>query len=120
MKTDAITFSTNRSMQEIVNILREAAGKFRANIEKLEDDPFGAMGGQTPGVAVLMDGQVSLLGMKGARCWGVQIYVSDLGNARSVELVALGDGMGQAFSGGAFYGLGDSKKKRDQIASMIS
>lgn len=118
MKTDSISFNTTKSVREIANIIRNAASSMKAEITKLDEDPFGGAGGRAPVIAVGMSGS-NILGF-GARGWGMQIYVTDLGSSRAVELIALGDGVLQKMSGGAFFDLGMGKRHRDKLASMLA
>ena len=118
MKTDTITFTTKKSLPEIANILRRASSDFKAQLSKLNDDPLGSLGGQEPEIAEGMTGS-NFLGF-GARGWGIEIYVTDLGTKRSVELIALGDGLMRKMSGGEFFDLGLGKKHRDKLANMLA
>ena len=118
MKTDEIRFTTKRSLQEISNILRNGASQIKArNVEKLEDDPFGSFG-QAPDIAIGMNG-MNPLGF-GTRGWGIEVYVTDLGNAREVQMVALGDGVRSKMSGGYFYDLSIGKSQRNKLAQMLA
>lgn len=139
MKTDAIEFDTQKTVQQITGVLRSV----KCTMERLEDDPLaGADGGPRPVIAVLMAGKASFADAfkhfgAGKSEWGVQVVVYDLGNKRHVEMVALGEsGLKQAFSayratgGGMFSGYGSlanayinirhSKDHRDQIAQMLA
>lgn len=118
MKTDTISFKTNKGLQEIANIIRNYASSAKASITKLDDDPFGGIGGQTPAIAVGLSGK-NFLGF-GQRGWGMQVYVTDMGSSRAVELVALGDGIRQQMSGGDFFDLGMGKRHREKLASMLA
>lgn len=118
MKSDSIQFSTNKSIQECANIIRQAAGKLKANMVKINDDPMGGLGGPEPAISVGLEGK-NILGF-GARGWGVQVFVTDMGNSRAVELIALGDGIMAQMSGGEFFDLGLGKKQRNKIAEMLS
>lgn len=117
MKFDSYTFQTSRNLAAIIDIIKTASYEFKANIDKL-DDPFSGLGNYSPDVAVIMTGK-NRLGA-GPRGWGMQIYVTDLGNSRSVELIALGDGILHKMSGGDFFDLGLSKKFRDKLERKIS
>ena len=118
MKTDTMSFKTTKTLQEISNILRNGASQIKArNVEKLEDDPFGSFG-QAPDIAIGMNG-MNPLGF-GTRGWGIEVYVTDLGNAREVQMVALGDGVRSKMSGGYFFDLGIGKKQRDKLAQMLA
>ena len=43
-KSDSRTVRTDRSIEEVANILRQAAQEMRASVDKLEDDPLGKFG----------------------------------------------------------------------------
>ena len=38
-KTDSITISTKRNVQEVVDVLRRTAGELKANVEPIKEDP---------------------------------------------------------------------------------
>lgn len=136
MKTDVIEFDTKKDVEQIANALRT----FKCQMERLKDDPLS--NGTPPAIAVVMCGKATMLDAfkhagAGKSEWGVQVIVTDLGNRRHVELIALGEsGVKQAFSayratgGGLFSGYGSlsnqyfnirhSKDYRDRIAEMIS
>lgn len=129
LKTDAIEFDTQKTVQQITNVLRSV----KCQMQKLEDDPLaGSDGSPQPVIALLMTGRVGFFEMfkhfvNGANSeWGVQIIVYDLGNKRHVEMVALGESaMGASWRG---YVTGNhqhldirfSKDQRDQIAQMLA
>ena len=117
MKTDAINFNTTKSVQEVVNIIRNAASSMKAEITKLDEDPFGNIGGYVPAIAVGLSGS-NILGF-GPRGWGMHVYVTDLGSSCEIELIALGDGVMQKMSGRAFFDLGLGKRHRDKLANML-
>ena len=81
------------------------------------DDPFVNVNDYD--IAVGMTGSVSPLGI-GTASWGIEIYVSDLGNYREVEMIALGDGIMQKMSGDVYFDMRCGKKRRDAIADMLS
>ena len=139
MKTDAIEFDTQKTVQQITSVLRSV----KCTMERLEDDPLAGIDGEpSPVIAVLMAGKASFADAlkhpgSGKSEWGVQVYVYDLGNKCHVEMVALGEsGMKQAFraygaTGGrlfsgyaslanAYFNIHHSKDYRDQIAQMLT
>lgn len=139
MKTDAIEFDTQQTVQQITSVLRSV----KCTMERLEDDPLaGADGGPRPVIAILMAGKATMADAfksfgAGKSEWGVQVVVYDLGNKRHVEMIALGEsGLKQAFAaqratgGGLFSGYGSmanayfnirhSKNYRDRIAQMLA
>ena len=117
MKTDVLDFTTQKTLQDIIYILRGFANDNNALVNKIEEDAFGSDGED---IAVLLTGKPGVL--KGPGNWGVQVYVADLGNTRAVELIALGDSIGsQVMMGMArTVDLSQSIKKRDQIAEKMS
>lgn len=139
MKTDAIEFDTQKTVQQITGVLRSV----KCAMERLEDDPLAsADGGPRPVIAVLMAGKASFADAfkhpgAGKSEWGVQVVVYDLGNKRHVKMVALGEsGLAQMFdaykaTGGglfsgylslanAYFNIRHSKDHRDQIAQMLA
>lgn len=117
MKTDSVSFKTSKSLQEVSNIIRNAASSMKAEITRLDDDPL-ASPGQGPDIAVGLSGS-NILGF-GARGWGMHVYVTDLGSSCAVELIALGDGVMQKMSGGAFFDMRIGKRHRDKLANMLA
>lgn len=125
VRSDAIEFDTQKTVQQITGALRS----IKCQMDRLNnDDPLAtADGGPHPVIAVLMVGNDTLLGV-GAKEWGVQAIVYELGNKRHVELIALGEsGMGagwRAYASGdnsmaKYCDMNKSKKKRDEIAQML-
>ena len=126
INSDAIEFDTQKTVQQITGVLRS----IKCQMDRLNnDDPLAtADGGPQPVIAVVMVGNDTLLGM-GAKQWGVQAIVYELGNKRHVALIALGEsGMGAAWRGyvsgdssmSKYCDMGKSKKKRDEIAQMLA
>lgn len=120
MKQDAISFKVSKDLREVTNLLRNIANQLSASVDRItNDDPLGGFDQPT-------DLEVVLQGKKGflsTQEWAVQVYVTDLGNACNIDLVALGDSSFNRF----MYGtrnyniqLSASIKKRDEIASMLS
>ena len=104
VRSDAIEFDTQKTVQQITGALRS----IKCQMDRLNnDDPLAtADGGPQPVIAVLMVGNDTLFGM-GAKQWGVQVIVYELGNKRHVALIALGEsGMGaswRAYATGDIY-----------------
>ena len=129
MKTKTIEFSTRKSLNEIINALRSfASSQKRTSISKIEQetDPFGSTG-TIPDIMVVLDGQPSALAW--AEHWGVQVYVTDAGSERRVELVALGDSFGAQMAmgmqnrngaGNIMYVMRKSEKKMHELASVLA
>ena len=138
MKTDAIEFDTQKTVQEIANVLRSQ----KCDIEQLTDDPLaGYDSGPTPVLAVLLAGKAKFSDAfkhpgAGKSEWGVQVVVYEFGNKRHVEMIALGEsGFRQAIgayaaTGGrasrgylslanAYFNIRHSKDYRDQIAQKL-
>lgn len=129
LKTDAIEFDTQKTVQQITGVLRSV----KCQMQKLEDDPLaGSDGSPQPVLALLMTGKVGFFEMfkhlsgSAHSEWGVQIIVYDLGNKRHIDMVALGESaIGASWRG---YVTGNhqhldirfSKDKRDQIAQMLA
>ncbi|MDR1604317.1 MAG: hypothetical protein LBS10_05945 [Gracilibacteraceae bacterium] len=123
MKTDAIEFDTMKNLRQIVSTLQ--SGKWA--IEKL-DDPFDNVGGSAPDIAVLISGRASVVDAfkhfgAGKSEWAVQVIVTDLGNTRHVEMIALGEsGFAAARAGmnNQYFNIRHSKDHRNQIAQMLA
>ena len=128
IKTDSTELVTDKSLQQIANGIREAASVLNAQVDELNDDTLGKFGDKCD-IEVVLSGNVGLFsGLKHFRpggannIWGVQVFVSDLGDKRHIELIALGEGVfaGGLFSNGAgILNLGVSKDKRDKIISYL-
>lgn len=128
MKTDSVEFSTRRTVQEIANLLRQAAGETKASIEKIgANDPLGGFD-KAAEIEVVLSGQVGFFGgMKHFRpgaannIWAVQAYVTDTGDSRHIELIALGEGpfTGGLSNGAGVLNLGSSKEKREKIEALL-
>lgn len=132
MKTDAIEFDTQKTVQQITSALRT----LQCQMNRLNDDPLAdADGGPRPVIAVLMAGRASFSDAfkhygAGRSEWGVQVIVYDLGNKRHIELIALGEsGMGaswRAYASGnsslanQYFNIRHSKDYRDRIAQMLA
>ena len=117
-KTENRTLHTNRDVQEVVNLLRQIANEMRANVDKIEDDPFGKFG-SSEDLAVMLSGEERGLSRD---IWAVQVYVSATDNGCDVELVAIGEGLSAGYSGTYYRGrikLSSSKKRRDIIAARL-
>jgi hypothetical protein len=131
IKTEQVEFKTQKSVQQISNVLRQAADQLKANIEKIiDDDPLGGFDDDLPSaIAVVFSGRLSMIGgLKHFRpgsannIWGVQVYVYDTKDEREVVLIALGQGVlanGLNSNGSGILNLGASKEKRDAIANML-
>lgn len=123
VRSDAIEFDTQKTVQQITGALRS----IKCQMDRLNnDDPLAtADGGPQPVIAVSMVGNATLFGL-GSTLWGVQAIVYELGNKRHVELIALGEsamyaGLRAKATGDSEYlSMGKSKKKRDKIAQMLA
>lgn len=93
MKTDSKQFLTLLTVPEIASVLRT----FKCDMQKLTHDALaGAAGEEIGDIEILMHGQATMIDAfkhtgAGKSEWAVQVYVYDLGEVRSVELVALGE-----------------------------
>ena len=121
MKTDAIIFKTTKSLPEISNDLRAAASKLRANMDLAPLAPFGYVGIRSADISVALSGPNFILG--GPRSWGVQVLVTDNGDEKEVEMIAVGDNFSGKLAHGSFgqmfFELRDSIRRRNVISSMI-
>lgn len=133
MKTDAIEFETYKTVQEIARVLRAQ----ECDIDYLEDDPLSEYDdGPASALAVSLEGKVKfrdafkhILG-GGGKKWGVQVVVYELGNARLVLMIALGEcGFWPAMSAygspdyisraTAYFNMRQGKDHRDRIAEQL-
>ena len=126
---ESIQFDTRKTVQEIANVLRSYGG----NMEKLNSDPLaGISGGETEAIAIVIWDEVRGFremmkhpASKGA-AWAVQVYVYEQGEARHIELVALGKSSGSMWLSGAIgrgnrtYHLGFSRDHRDELAKLLA
>ena len=121
MKTDTIIFKTSKSLADISNGLRTAASKLRANMDSAQLAPFGYVGIHPADISVALSGPNFVLG--GPRSWGVQVLVTDNGDEREVEMIAVGDNFTGKLAHGSFgqmfFELRDSIKRRNVISGMI-
>lgn len=117
-KSDSKALHTNKSVQEVVNTLKQISGELKANVDKIEDDPFGKFG-SSDDLAVMLSGEERGLSKD---IWAVHVYVTSTPNGCDVELVALGEGVSAGYSGTYYHGrvkLSASKKRRDKIAARL-
>lgn len=125
--TDNITFSTMKSLSEIANIIRSVANKFGAKIENIgNNDPLAQFDDQRADMEIALSGEWRNLNFfekqkftrlnAAGDIWVVQIYVTDFGDKRGVEMVSLGT-KPNMFQPGIHTKL--SKSYRDQIADML-
>lgn len=117
-KTDNRTLHTNKNAQEVANLLKQMSGELRANVNKIEDDPFGKFG-TSEDLAIMLSGEERGLSRD---VWVVHVYVTATANGCDVELVALGEGLSAGYSGTYYRGrikLSSSKKRRDIIAARL-
>lgn len=125
--TDHIAFSTMKTLSDIANIIRDAAYKFGAKVEKIgNNDPLAQFEEQSADMEIALSGEWRSLGMfernkfvrlnAAGDIWVVQIYVTDFGDKRGVEMVSLGTEPSM-FHSGIHTKL--SKSYRDKIADMI-
>ena len=129
-KSVPVEFETQKTLPEISEILRQAASNMKANVERLifEDDPLGDFDNNaTPNIAVLLSGNVGILGgfkhlrpgsIRGGDVWGVQVQVFDEGNRRFVALLALGES--NPFADAGVPNIGASKEKMNVLVEMLS
>lgn len=126
--TDSITLSTTKSLSEIANIIRNAANKLGANIEKIgNNDPLAQFDDRKADIEVELVGAWSALSWSEKRkytrlncandIWVVQIYVTDFGDKRGIEMVSLGSKTNLLYSEGIHTEL--SRAYRDKIADML-
>lgn len=132
MKTDSIQFDTRKDLNQIANVLRATGGQ----IEKINDDALGGLGTSSADIEVVISGEERKGLFKAvAGYWAVQVYVTDQGAARHVELIALGEStmtkimsgvkygsnvLAAALSQERFFEMKFSKIHRDEIARALS
>ena len=124
LQTESAEFKTQKSLQELTQILRRAANQLDAQVQAIrDDDPLGGFDLQ-PNLAVALSGKIGFLGgLKHFRngsahdTWGVQVYVYDKGVERQVELIAVGE-TGMFRELGALN-LAASKERLETILSML-
>lgn len=119
VKTDSISFDTQKSVSEIANALRS----LNCEIQALNDDPLSS--GPKPAIAVICMGKPSVSDSfkhpgGATSLWGVQVIVDELGNRRHVELVALGQNLMGNTTYNKGFGMGFSRDYRDKIAAMLA
>ncbi|MEY8392564.1 hypothetical protein AALA98_14605 [Lachnospiraceae bacterium 45-W7] len=117
-KTENRTIHTSRNVQEIANLLRQIANEMRANVDKIEDDPFGKFG-SSEDLAIMLSGEERGLSRD---VWAVQVYVTTTTNGCDVELVAIGEGLSAGYSGTYYHGrikLASSRKRINIIAARL-
>lgn len=100
VKSESITFKTQKSTQELSQLLRQAANQMKARVEPvINDDPLGRYDAQ-PALSVVLSRRLGFfLNLKYVAgspnlVWAVQVYVYEVGAEREVELVALGSTLG--------------------------
>lgn len=120
MKSESVIFYTQQSVEQLTNRLRQAVQAVKGEVSQLQDDGLNSTP-EEERLAILISGHNF---MGGQRMWGVQVFISDFQTSRSVELVALGDKLGStimnSYYGGGYLQFGDSKKRRDRIAAMLT
>ena len=79
-KTENRTLHTNRDVQEVANLLRQIANEMRANVDKIEDDPFGKFG-SSEDLAILQSGEERGLTRD---VWAVQVNVAETANGSDI------------------------------------
>lgn len=117
-KSDSRTLRTSKNVQEVANLLKQMSGELRANVNKIEDDPFGKFGASKD-LAIMLSGEERGLSRD---VWAVHVYVTATANGCDVELIALGEGLSAGYSGTYYCGrikLSSSKKRRDKIANRF-
>ena len=117
-KSDSRTVRLKKSVQEVADLLRQVSGELGANVDKIEDDPFGKFG-SSEDLAVVLSGEERGLSRD---IWAVHVYVTATSDGCDVELIALGEGLSAGYSGIYYSGrikLASSKKRRDIIAARL-
>lgn len=107
---------TKKSVQEVVDSLRQSSSMLKANVDKIQDDPFGEYG-VTTDVAVVLHGSA-----KSQDIWVVQVYVTATEDGCHVDLIALGENLPSAYTGSVYTGRIDmktSRRNKDIIAGIL-
>lgn len=128
MKTESMELMTEKTLQEITDILRQAAEKFNASIAQIDKDPLSEFD-QSADIEVVLRGKTGLLGaFKSPRpgaannIWAVQVYVTETGDARHIELIALGESSlsrGLRSDGTGILNLGSGKEHIKKLVSLL-
>lgn len=117
LKEDAISYTTELTVQELVVLIQKAVKLTKAQVTPLDVDTDP--GYVAPSIAVALAGHNF---GNGPRQWCVQVAVYNMGDYRAVDLIALGDSFGNAvFSGiSGYYDLRDGKQRRDRILTILT
>lgn len=107
------TFKTQKSAQEVADVIRMAAGELDAEIGKIDEDPLGNFG-TAYDVAVVLFGKNNDLIRSD---WAVQVYAKgNESNGCDIELVALSQQASGTYSG---INIEESRAKSAYIASRL-
>ena len=122
MSQESITFDTHQTLEEISNNIRSFVSSTKgANMVKIQDDPLGGIGTSKADIEVGISGTPGLL--SNGQTWGIQVYVTDTGASRHVEIIALGDSLfsrsAAIYSGNGSFLPKESKKKMHDMANRL-
>ena len=127
MKTESVEFTTEKSLQQIVAILRQATSELKATMETVDSggDALSKFDGPTDSdIQVVLSGRLGCIGgLKHPRMgsmqndWAVQVYVDDMGTARHVQLVALGQSVFVDCHGA--LNMGGSRERQEYLANAL-
>lgn len=117
-KQSAITVNTDKSLQDIGNVLR---AKF-ASLKAKQIKPLSEVKGALNAFDTHADVEIYAQGGDFVSQWAVEVYVNDVGSHREVTLVALGnDGFERVKVGLTnSLSLSASESKRDAVAQSLT
>lgn len=130
LKQETAEFTTEKSLQQIVAVIRQFQAKYKAEMETIDSggDALSAFDGpQDSDIQVVLSARLGMInGLRHFRMgaaqniWAVQVYVDDMGTARHVTLIALGHGGWDNFVNchGAMN-LGASRERMQQLTEML-
>jgi len=118
MKSDSVSFDIPDSVQMIGRKLQTIASQLRADVDAVQSTS-GALSqfDDRSDIEVVLNSGPGLL----SGAWAVQVYVTDTGASRNIELVAVGDsGFTRAIGGTRnTISLSRSKQKQHEIAAAF-
>ncbi len=126
LKTESMVFKTQKSLQELTELLRQAANQTKARVENVRnDDPLG-MYDEQPVLSVVLSRRLgTFLNLKyfaGSPdlVWAVQVYVYEMNTEREVRLVALGSTLGETIlSQGRGFHLRASRDHMEILSGIL-
>lgn len=123
-KTETAEFKTKKSLRDITQIIRQMASQFKANVQPLnDDDPLGGFD-EHADLEVVLSGNIGYFeAYKHFRMgaandiWAVQVYVTDMGDQRDVQLIAMGESNLLGYAGA--LNLGASRDRMEKLINAL-